>query len=102
VEQKPLGAFLLQLEKNIVGDCISQLNELKLVRHIHRDPVRFPWEWDSKHSPKNGYWSSCITRSIHSWFVFFQTVLKSSNKNPILDASFNVFLHSTPPGSQNS
>lgn len=52
VEQKPSGDFLLQLEKNLVGDHISQLGKLKLVRHIHRDLVKFLRQCDSKNSPK--------------------------------------------------
>lgn len=58
MEQKPLGAFLLQLEKNIVGDRISQLYKLKLVRH--RDLPRFLWEWDSKNSPINQSIKYCL------------------------------------------
>lgn len=69
VEQKPLGAFLLQLEKNIVGDRISQLDKLKLVRHIHRDLVRFLWEWNSKNSPKNTSIKYCL---IHEYIAFIK------------------------------
>lgn len=68
-EHKPLGAFLLQLEKNIVGDHISQLDKLKLVRHIHRDLVRFLWERDSNNSPKN---TSIKGSLIHKYIVFIK------------------------------
>lgn len=69
MEQKPLGAFLLQLEKNIVGDRISQLDKLKLVRHIHTDLVRFLWERDSKNSPKNVSIKYCL---IHDYIAFIK------------------------------
>lgn len=32
---KTLGSFLAAIRENIVGDHISQLDKLKLVKHIH-------------------------------------------------------------------
>lgn len=32
---KALGSFLAAIRENIVGDHISQLDKLKLVKHIH-------------------------------------------------------------------
>lgn len=69
MEQKPSGAFLLQLEKNIVGDHVSQLDKLKLVRHIHRDPVKFLWQCDSKNSPKIMSIKYCLIREYIASFI---------------------------------
>lgn len=52
-----------------MGDHISQLDKLKLVRHIHRDLVRFLWEWDSNNSPKN---TSIKGSLIHEYIAFIK------------------------------